>query len=61
MAEIELLRGFKATDKATRGSTSSLLMEKFPRQVPIFGLVPLSLACGSGLRGPVLEMYKLWV
>ena len=27
-----------------RGSTSSLLIEKFPRRMPISGLVPLSLA-----------------
>ena len=40
---------------AIRGSTSSLLIEKFPRQVPISGLVPLSLAYGSGLRGPILK------
>ena len=30
-------------------------MEKFPRQVPVSGLVPLSLAYGSGLHGPILE------
>jgi len=30
-------------------------MEKFPRQVPISGLVPLSLAYGSGLHGPILK------
>jgi len=40
---------------AIRGSTSSLLIEKFSRQMPISGLVPLSLAYGSGLRGPRLK------
>jgi len=28
----------------------------FTRQVPIFRLVPLSLASGSGLRGPILNL-----
>jgi len=37
-----------------RGSISTirLLGRNFTRQVPIFRLVPLSLACGSGLLGP---------
>jgi len=38
-----------------RGSTSSLLIEKFSLQVPISGLVLLSLAYGSGLCGPILK------
>jgi len=40
---------------AIKGSTSSLLIEKFPRQVPISGLVQLGLAYGSGLHGPILK------
>jgi len=46
------------------GSTSSLLIEKFPRQVPISRLVPLSLAYGSGvhyliLKEPQCENFEL--
>ena len=33
-----------------RGSTSSLLIEKISQQVPISGLVPLSLTYGSGVH-----------
>jgi len=37
-----------------RGFTSSLLSEKFTWQVPISGLVPLSLPCGNNLRGDLM-------
>jgi len=32
-----------------------LLIEKFSQQVPIFKLIPLSLARGSGLRGLIVK------
>ena len=41
--------------KASKGLFSSHSAKKLTRQVPISGLVPLSLACGSGLRDPILK------
>jgi len=38
-----------------RAFTSSLLSEKFTWQVPIFGLVPLNLACGYSLQDLILK------
>ena len=40
--------------------TSSLLMGKFPRQVPISGLVPLILAYGSGVHYLILKEPQCW-
>jgi len=40
---------------AERGFTSNLLSDRFTRQVPISGLVPLNLACGNSLR-----LYVIW-
>jgi len=36
-------------------SALQLLGRNFTRQVPFFRLIPLSLACGSGLLGPILK------
>jgi len=38
-----------------RVNMGSPVIEKFPRQVPISGVIPLSLAYGSGLRGLILK------
>ena len=41
-----------------RAFTSSLLSEKFTWQVPIFGLVPLNLACGYSLQDLILKNHN---